>query len=175
MHVLEKLWVVGCCRHEEGTPELAAWVKTQENRLYDDQAEEVVAELQQWLETTSKTGPGNKGRRERLTNTIRYLDYRLKMMNYGTLRRLDLEVGSGQVEGAVNYIVARRCDHGRMRWIRERAQAVLHLRCIDINGDWDGFVRWVVERMRRRSRVEGGRLRLQTQQPADLPQVGRAA
>jgi hypothetical protein len=175
MHALEKLWVVGCCRHKEGTPELTAWVKTQEDRLYNDRADEVVAELRHWLATTPKSGPGNKGRRERLTDTIRYLDFRLKMMNYGTLRKLDLEVGSGQVEGAVNYIVARRCDHGGMRWIRERAQAVLQLRCIDINGDWDAFARWVVERMRRRARAEGGRLRLQTQQPADLPIVKRAA
>lgn len=171
MHVLEKLWLVGRCRHKEGTPELAAWVKTQEDRLYEDQADQVVAELRHWLETTPKSGPGNKGRRERLTDTIRYLDYRLTMMNYGTLRRLDLEVGSGQVEGAVNYVVARRCDHGGMRWIKERAQAVLHLRCIDINGDWDAFTRWAVDRVQDQAQAQFARPRLQTRYPAELPGV----
>jgi len=171
MHVLEKLWLVGRCRHKEGTPELAAWVQTQEDRLYEDRADQVVVELRHWLETTPKSGPGNKGRRERLTDTIRYLDYRLTMMNYGTLRRLDLEVGSGQVEGAVNYVVARRCDHGGMRWIKERAQAVLHLRCIDINGDWDAFTRWAVDRVQDHAQAQFARPRLQTQRPADLPVV----
>jgi len=172
MHVLEKLWLVGRCRHKEGTPELGAWVKTQEDRLYDDRAAEIVAELRQWLENTPKRGPGNKGRRERLASTIRYLDDRLTMMNYGTLRRRDLEVGSGQVEGAVNYVVARRCDHGGMRWIKERAQAVLQLRCIDINGDWDSFIRWTLDRLQSRAQAGGTRLRLQTQLPAELPSAG---
>lgn len=175
MHVVEKLWVVGCCWHKEGTPELAAWVKAQEDRLYDDRAEEVVAELRERLEATPKTGPGNKGRRQRLEDTIRYLERRLEMMDYGTLRALDLEVGSGQVEGAVNYLVARRCDHGGMRWIRERAQAVLQLRCIDINGDWERFSRWAFDRMRGRAKAGATSLRLQTQHPADLPRTALAA
>jgi hypothetical protein len=47
---------------------------------------------------------------------------------------------TGQVEGAVKYVVAKRCDHGGMRWIRQRAQAVIQLRCIDVNGHWPEFV-----------------------------------
>ena len=176
MHVLEKLWLAGCCRYKEGTPELAAWVKAQEDLLYADRANEVVAELRRWLESTPKRGPGNKGRRKRLTDTIRYIEDRLDMMAYGTFRELDLEVGSGQVEGAVNYVVARRCDHGGMRWIKERAQAVLHLRCIDINGDWDAFTHWAVDRLQQEARADGTRPRLQTQHAAALPTViGTAA
>ena len=29
-----------------------------------------------------------------------------------------------------------------MRWIPERAEALLHLRCIELNGDWENFITW---------------------------------
>jgi hypothetical protein len=62
---------------------------------------------------TPKTGPSNKGRRKRIGDAIRYLHHRSDNMAYGTDRERDLEVGTGQVEGSVKYVVAKRCDHGR--------------------------------------------------------------
>jgi hypothetical protein len=29
-----------------------------------------------------------------------------------------------------------------MRWIPERAEVLLHLRCIELNGDWEQFFAW---------------------------------
>ena len=169
MHVLERLWTVACCWLKEGSKELAAWVKAQEDRLYSGQAQAIVDELRKRLEDTAKTGPGNKYRREQLRKNVNYLAWRVPMMGYGRVRAMDLEVGSGQVEGAVKYVVGRRCDHGGMRWIRERAQAVLQLRCIDINGQWDDFIDRVFRGLRERGHHEGRRIRLQTQTPAPLP------
>ena len=40
----------------------------------------------------------------------------------------------GVVEGAIKFVLAKRCDHGGMRWIKERVQAVTQLRCIVVNG-----------------------------------------
>ena len=175
VHVLEKLWDAGRARHKEGSKELAQWVATQEDRLYADDVASVIDELRRWLAETAKTGPGNKGRRKRLEDAIRYLDTRRDKLAYGTYRARDLEVGTGQVEGAVKYVVAKRCDHGGMRWIRERAQAVVQLRCVDINGHWDAFVRWALGRLREGARATGRALRLQTRTPAKLPLVLHAA
>lgn len=171
VHVLEKLWDAGRARHKEGSAALAAWVGVQEDRLYADDAAAVIAELREWLDETPKTGPGNKGRRKRLADAIRYLDTRSDKMAYGTYRKLDLEVGTGQVEGAVKYVVAKRCDHGGMRWIRQRAQAVIQLRCIDVNGHWREFVAWALDRMRRGATATGQPARLQTKIPAKLPSL----
>lgn len=175
MHVLEKLWEAGRTRHAEGSAGLAAWVNLQEDRLYDDNADAVLAELRCWLSTTPKTGPGNKSRRKRISDAIRYLERRLDKLHYGTYRSRDLEVGTGQVEGALKYVIAKRCDHGGMRWKRQRAQAVIQLRCIDVNGHWDAFAAWALARLRERGRVDATRVRLQTQSPAKLPCLRRAA
>ena len=47
------------------------------------------------------------------------------MMNYDELMDEDLELGSGAVEGAVKFIIGKRCDQGGMRWIVERNEAVI--------------------------------------------------
>lgn len=56
--------------------------------------------IRTWLDETPKTGPGNKGRRKRLEDAIRYLCDRSDKVAYRTCRARDLEVGTGQVEGA---------------------------------------------------------------------------
>ncbi|HEX3148922.1 MAG TPA: hypothetical protein VHR66_12645, partial [Gemmataceae bacterium] len=47
-----------------------------------------------------------------------------------------------QVEGAVRHVVGERLDCAGMRWIPGRAQALLHRRCIELNGDWPEFIAW---------------------------------
>lgn len=48
-------------------------------------------------------------------------------------------------------------DCSGMRWIPERAEALLHLRCIELNGDWDQFFEWGykrwIEKLRQREKV----------------------
>ena len=66
----------------------------------------------------------------------------MKLMDYGRLRKEDLVIASGVVEGAARYVVGERLDNSGMRWIEERAEAVLLLRCIEVNGDWEAFMEW---------------------------------
>jgi hypothetical protein len=42
-------------------------------------------------------------------------------------------------------VVGERLDNSGMRWIEERAEAVLLLRWIEVNGDWADFMRWSQE------------------------------
>ena len=69
----------------------------------------------------------------------------MKLMDYGRWRKDDLVIASGIVEGAARYVVGERLDNSGMRWIEERAEAVLLLRCIEVNGDWEDFMRWSQE------------------------------
>ena len=102
-----------------------------------------MAELLRRYRALPLTGPGMRGKRERLRSAIGYLDKRMDKMNYKSLLEQDLEVGSGAVEGAVKHLVGARFDFGGSRWIRERAEALLQLRCIDQNGDWESFIHFV--------------------------------
>ncbi len=53
-------------------------------------------------------------------------------MNYKELCEQDLEISSGAVKGAVNYVIAKRFDSGDMRWIKEQAE---HLLGVTTSGD----------------------------------------
>ena len=170
-HVVEKLWDVGSSLHREGSAEHHAWVEKQKTRLYADKADSIVAELEGHLRRIPPTGPGNKFRREKLAEVWTYLAKRIDQMNYGELRRLDFEIGSGQVEGAIKALMYRRMDQGGMRWIKERAEALLQLRCIDANGDWQAFTDGVHKQARVRACSSGERVRLQQRVPAPLPSV----
>jgi hypothetical protein len=175
MHVIEKLWTAGEAIHKEASNELRRWVERQKKRLYRGEVAKIVTELRRQFERTPRTGPGNKGKRERLNKALGYIEKRMGQMNYKELRAQDLEIGSGMVEGAVKYVIGKRCDHGGMRWIRERAEALLQLRCIEINGHWDEFVTTVHDRLMAKGGATGRRQRLQTQSPAPLPVVSQAA
>jgi hypothetical protein len=175
MHVIEKLWTAGECCFREGTEPLRQWIEVQKDRLYAGKADEIIAELCQRRHAIPATGPGNKGKRERLFNVIGYMQNRVHQMPYDKIIKLDLELGTGAVEGAVKNIIGKRCDHGGMRWIEERVEAIVQLRCIEANGDWDRFIAFVHDRMRAEAQRDGTRLRLQSSKPAELPTLLEAA
>jgi hypothetical protein len=168
-HVVEKLWDVGSSLHREGSPEHKTWVETQKTKLYAGRARSIVAELERHLAKIPLTGPGNKFRRKKLSEVRDYMGKRVRNMNYADLRTQDLEIGSGQVEGAIKALMYRRMDQGGMRWIKERAEALLQLRCIDANGDWQAFVDRVHHHARDLATSTGVRVRLQQRSPAPLP------
>jgi hypothetical protein len=58
-----------------------------------------------------------------------------------------------------------------MRWIKERAEAVLQLRCIEINGDWECFVDYVHAHVQREARKRGEPVRIQQKDPCPLPEI----
>ena len=171
MHVVEKLWDAGSSVHREGSPACRAWVEAQKDALYAGDAASIVAELDRQLERIARTGPGNKYRRKKLGDIREYIAKRLAGMNYRDLMARDLELGTGPVEGAIKNLMYKRMDHGGMRWIKERAEALLQLRCIDANGDWDAFVKFVHDKTRATAVTSGKRVRLQQRQPNPLPEV----
>jgi len=145
-HLEEKLWVTGRAFHEEGSNDLKAWVETKREYLYTGQAEKLLEQLQQThkdLSSRSKTG---KKIREVLKRLINYMEPRLSMMKYKKLLNQDLPIASGIIEGAARYVVGERMDCSGMRWIPQRAEALLHLRCIELNGDWEDFFDWSHQR-----------------------------
>lgn len=175
VHVIEKLWEAGHSLFPRDRGQRDAWVDAQKNALYENRTADVVAELRWQRGGVGKSGPGTAHKRKVLDDVANYIDKREARTNYGELMRRDLELSTGAVEGAIRAIVCRRLDYGSMRWIRERAEAVLQLRCIDVNGDWDAFVNFVHDKTRAESERTGTRIRLQQRQPHTLPELACAA
>ena len=101
-----------------------------------------------------------------------YLNKRTDKINYKSLLEQDLEISSGMVEGAVKHVIAKRFDDGGMRWIKEKAEALLQLRCIEINGDWDRFISFVHDKTREQAQKSRKISMLKSKEPAPLPTYG---
>ena len=166
-HVVERLWALGRHFHKEGSDELKAWVEEFQVLVYAGKTRTLLKRLKKLLEQEPMHGPGTKGRRKALTKLLGYLKPRRKMMRYGSWTKQDLVIASGQVEGAVRYLVGERLDCSGMRWVQAKAEAVLHLRCIELNGDWEKFVTWFQGKTQGRLN-KGERRKILTDQPLPL-------
>jgi len=108
--------------------------------------------------------------RSTIANLIRYMKSRLSMMDYLKLINEDLVIASEIVEGAARYVVAERMDCSGMRWIPERAKALLHLRCIELNGDWDHFFEWGYKNWIQKMK-QGDKMIIRKEKADDLPNI----
>jgi hypothetical protein len=144
-HLAERLWEAGQCFHKSGTPALKAWVADMADAMKKGAIDTVTTTLAQGLASIPKTGPGNKGRRERLSAQLRFIENNRPRLRYEQMRREDLVIGSGAVEGAVRHLIGMRLDGPGARWGRQRSERILHLRCILINRQWSGFTEYLQE------------------------------
>jgi hypothetical protein len=145
-HIVEKLWEAGACLHREGSDALQNWVHEQKRLLRRGKASQVMANLSAAYAALPKTGPGAKSKRKRLLEIMMHISKNQHRMHYDKLRRDDLPIGSGAVEGAVRNLVGMRLDGPGMRWGRDRSEKILHLRCIHLNGQWAEFVAYLSHR-----------------------------
>jgi hypothetical protein len=163
-HVVEKLWDLGRHFHKEGSEELKAQVGEWKELVYGGRVGELVERLKRRLEEIPLHGPGTQGKRKTLAKVIGFLEPRLAMMRYKEWREQDLVIATGQGEGAVRHVVGERLDCAGMRWIPGRAEALLQLRCIELNGDWEAFIAWTDQKNQQRL-LDGQVVRIRSNKP----------
>jgi hypothetical protein len=167
-HVEERLWTVARVLYGPEPAQVEHWIEDQRERLYTGRAVELVTGLKALKLTLSARAKRDAGKRDALSDLIGYLDKRLAMMAYKALIEEDMVIASGIVEGAARYVVGERLDCSGMRWIPERAEALLHLRCIELNGDWERFFTWGYHRWLDHMQA-GQRVLIRSNQAEPLP------
>jgi hypothetical protein len=60
-------------------------------------------------------------------------------MHYGRYLRAGYPIATGVIEGACRHVIKDRMERAGMRWKIPGAEAMLELRTIDTNDDWDAF------------------------------------
>jgi hypothetical protein len=170
-HVEERLWKVARVLYGTDSARVEAWVEDQREHLYSGRARNLVTSLKALKLTLSARAKRDASKREALSELINYLQKRLAMMAYKELIEADMVIASGIVEGAARYVVGERLDCSGMRWIPERAEALLHLRCIELNGDWERFFEWSYQRWLDQMQA-GQRVVIRSDQPDALPTAG---
>jgi hypothetical protein len=134
-HVTEYLWKLAHCFHPEGSDKAEAFVETYLRKLLEGNVGRAIGGIRQ-MATKAEL---SKHKREKLEQYLSYFAERGAYMKYDEYLAAGYPIGSGVVEGACRHLVKDRMEQTGMRWRIAGAQAVLSLRAIYVNDDWEPF------------------------------------
>ena len=140
-HVTERLWAAAYCFHPEGSTPAEAFVEQRLQMLLEGQVGRVIGGFRQMLTKHRLSAAKQKA----FQSVITYYDNNRERMRYDEYLAAGYPIGSGVVEGACRHLVKDRLEQTGMRWVLEGARAMLHLRAIYLNGDWDDFVTYRIQ------------------------------
>lgn len=120
------------CAGKESSP----WFAKQKQRLLENRAEEVLAELQRHFEKTPKD---SAGKTPPVRQAHQYIQERKSWMDYAGALQAGLPIGSGPVESAHRHIVQARVKKAGAWWREQNVRAVVQMRVVRANGGWDTY------------------------------------
>ena len=124
----QSLWEAGKLSYGEPSALVAPWVKKQETLLLADKVEEVIAQLERFVDLAPA-----------LATTIHYFQQNAARMRYGTYRQRGYFIGSGAIESAGKQLAAGRIKGPGMRWNVAEVNALLKLRCMFLEQSWHTY------------------------------------
>lgn len=149
IHATEYLWEAATALLGERHPQRTAWVRGHLGDLLAGQTTTGIGALQQAAAAPTCTA----SQREVLRRVSGYYQRNAPYMRYHDYLAQGWPIGTGVVEGACGHLVKGRMEQSGMRWSLAGAQAVLDLRAVRLNGDWDAY--WAFHRQRQQQRLYG--------------------
>lgn len=144
-HVLEHLWDAAYCFHAERSQAAEDFVTQRLRLLLTGKVGGLLGGLRQM-----RTKHGLSGAKAKTLQTvIGYLERNRDYLKYDEYLAAGYPIGSGVAEGACRHLVKDRLEQTGMRWTRDGAQALLHVRATYLNGDWDEFQDYRIEQEQR--------------------------
>jgi hypothetical protein len=135
IHVDEHLWKAGTALFGETDGQRAAWVETQLQDILSSHIDRVIQRLEQEASDLPKSSSVGKVLRQ----VAHYLRRNREYMDYAEYLRRGWPIGTGVVEGTCRHLVKDRMELSGMRWTISGASALLALRAVNENGDWEAF------------------------------------
>lgn len=135
IHANEYLWQVATALWGEASSVRLPWMQQQTLRLLSGQAADLIQDCRHRAQAASPATLVHK----QLLTTAAYFERNLPYMDYPTYLAHGWPIASGVIEGACRHLVKDRCELSGMRWSFTGAEALLRLRAVAENGDWDDF------------------------------------
>lgn len=146
VHVLEYLWRAAWSFHREGDPAAETWVRRHAQTILGGGATRVAGALRR-AATTAGLEPA---RRENADTCATYLTNKKAYLDYPTALKQGWPIATGIIEGACRHLVKDRMDLTGARWGLHGAEAILKLRALRSNGDFDAYWRYHLAQEQRR-------------------------
>lgn len=144
--MLEYLWGAAWCFFTEADPAAEDWVHDRALAVLQGKATEVAAGIRR----RASAGRLNKTKRRKADLCANYLANKAPYLDYPTALAAGWPIATGVIEGACRHLIKDRMDITGARWGLDGAEAVLKLRAVWTNGDFDGYWRFHLNQERRR-------------------------
>jgi hypothetical protein len=146
IHVLEYAWKAAWSFFEPGDPDAEDWVAAQAIKILQGKAGQVAAGIRRRATTYGYRGKEREG----ADDCAAYLAAKRPYLGYDTALAAGWPIATGVIEGACRHIVKDRMDITGARWGLDGAEAILKLRAITSNGDFEPYWTWHLEREQQR-------------------------
>jgi hypothetical protein len=145
IHVIEYLWAAAWSFFPEASPQAGPWVRDRAAAVLHGQARQVAAALR----ADSTQLPAAK--RKTAAKTANYLDAKAPYLDYPAALAAGWPISTGVIEGACRHLVKDRMDITGARWGISTAEAILKLRALHANGDFDTYWHYHLTREHQRN------------------------
>ena len=137
--MIEYLWKAAYCFHPDASQEAEAWVTERLRALLTGHDSSQVAA---GIRRSATRQCLSAAKREAADSCARYLINKRKLLGYADALRQGFPIASGVIEGACRYLVKDRMDRTGACWSLDGAEAVLRLRALRTNSDFDDYWRF---------------------------------
>jgi len=147
-HVTEYLWDAAWAFFPEASPDAAAWVRDRAAAILDGRVRQVAAALRAAI-TADPGLPAAK--RKAAARTAGYLEAKAPHLDYPAALAAGWPISTGVIEGACRHLVKDRMAITGARWTVDTAEAILKLRALHANGDFDDYWAYHLQREHQRN------------------------
>jgi hypothetical protein len=138
LHVTPRLWLAAHLFHPEKSPEAEQFVRVRVHKVLEGKVELVVRGLREMGTKRRLTG----SKKTSLASVCTFFENNYERMHYDEYLAKGYPIASGVIEGACRHLVKDRMERAGMHWTRAGAQAMLDVRSIHVNGDWDEYQKY---------------------------------
>jgi hypothetical protein len=150
VHVLEYLWKAAWTFFYPGDRDAETWVADQARTILTGRAVDAAATIRHQADEAGFRGSERSGADE----AAAYLTRKAPYLNYATALASGWQIATGIIEGAARFLIKDRMDITGARWSTPGAQAVLRLRAVIANGDFDEYWQWHQQQELRRNHLD---------------------
>ncbi|MGW0828333.1 ISKra4 family transposase [Streptomyces sp. NPDC002845] len=150
VHVLEYLWSAAWCFFAKDDPAAEDWVAEHALAILRGRSAQMASSITKQADEHRLAADRHSGVKE----CVHYLENKEPYLRYDQALEQGWPIATGVVEGACRHLIADRFDITGSRWSVEGAEAVLALRAVIDNGDFDEY--WQFHAARERERLYPG-------------------
>jgi hypothetical protein len=150
VHVLEYLWKAAWTFYYPGDHDAQTWVADRARTILTGRAVDAAATIRHQADEAGYRGSERTGADE----AVAYLTRKAPYLNYATALDRGWQIATGIIEGAARHLIKDRMDITGARWSTPGAEAILRLRAVIANDDFDEYWQWHQQQELRRNHLD---------------------